>query len=314
MLRDLGAAAPELGRLIKRPRPVLDERPTRASPSLGDALETGRPALIRSRPLIRKLGAFATRGQAAVADLDKLTASLDRTRRASSGMHDFLFYLTLADQRLRLIGHYLRAGLVATATCSDTARRSAATTANLLGRSSTTAPGRRARPRPPPTAPPRARRPKPRRPPKTNSLLESLIGELREAQPTRVSASRASSGCSQRAKQPSKALQTPTSRCSTTCWGRTSEPAPPRAALTASPVLVGAVTRAGHDRRRVPLLQREHRPAVRAHLRPRRPTCPTPPSWSWATRCASAARASAQIDEIDADAAPGRHARTPRSR
>ena len=52
-------------------------------------------------------------------------------------------------------------------------------------------------------------------------------------------------------------------RRSTICWATADEPAAQRE-LTGSPVLVGAAHVPGHDRGRVPLVQREQRPAVRA--------------------------------------------------
>ena len=49
LLTDLNAAAPALGRLIKAQGTLADA--SRVSfPSLGDALERGRPALIEARP------------------------------------------------------------------------------------------------------------------------------------------------------------------------------------------------------------------------------------------------------------------------
>ena len=55
LLTDLNAAAPALGRLIEAQGTLADA--SRVSfPSLGDALERGRPALIEARPLIRDLG------------------------------------------------------------------------------------------------------------------------------------------------------------------------------------------------------------------------------------------------------------------
>ncbi len=62
LLTDLNAAAPALGRLIKAQGTLADA--SRVSfPSLGDALERGRPALIEARPLIRDLGAVRARGR-----------------------------------------------------------------------------------------------------------------------------------------------------------------------------------------------------------------------------------------------------------
>ena len=54
LLDDLGAAAPDLGRLIKA-QGTLADASRESFPSLGAALERGRPALIEARPLIRDL-------------------------------------------------------------------------------------------------------------------------------------------------------------------------------------------------------------------------------------------------------------------
>jgi virulence factor Mce-like protein len=67
LLRDLGDAAPALGRLIKA-QGTLADASRESFPSLGDALERGRPALIRSRPLFQ--------------DLNKLEPRPDRRPRA----------------------------------------------------------------------------------------------------------------------------------------------------------------------------------------------------------------------------------------
>jgi ABC-type transporter Mla subunit MlaD len=55
LLADLEAAAPQMDRLIKG-LGTLSEAGRESFPSLGDALERGRPALIRARPLIQDLG------------------------------------------------------------------------------------------------------------------------------------------------------------------------------------------------------------------------------------------------------------------
>ena len=74
LLADLDAAAPALGRLIEA-QGTLATASREAFPSLGEALERGRPALIRARPLIqdlRKLG-------------DQLAPGLGEHRRAHRG-------------------------------------------------------------------------------------------------------------------------------------------------------------------------------------------------------------------------------------
>ncbi len=119
LLRDFGTAAPQMGRLI-RGLGTFSTAANESFPSLGDALEQGRPALIRARPLIQQLGALGREAKPAVANLDKLTASLKDTQGIQR-INDFLYYLTLSTNGFDSLGHYLRAGLVATATCSNRA-------------------------------------------------------------------------------------------------------------------------------------------------------------------------------------------------
>ncbi|MGH2743425.1 MAG: MlaD family protein [Thermoleophilaceae bacterium] len=115
LLRDLGDAAPALGRLIEG-QGTLADASRESFPSLGDALERGRPALIRARPLIRDLGRLGEELAPVSVNLDDLTKSLDATG-AVERIDDFLYYLALSTNGFDSLGHYLRAGLV-TNTCS----------------------------------------------------------------------------------------------------------------------------------------------------------------------------------------------------
>jgi ABC-type transporter Mla subunit MlaD len=130
LLDDLGAAAPDLGRLI-RGQGTLADASRDAFPSLGDALERGRPALIRARPLVRDLGRLGEELAPTSVDLDELTRSLDETG-AVERINDFLYYLALSTNGFDSLGHYLRAGLV-TNTCTEYAlvNTGAACTANF---------------------------------------------------------------------------------------------------------------------------------------------------------------------------------------
>jgi ABC-type transporter Mla subunit MlaD len=116
LLRDLGSAAPALGRLIVA-QGNLATAGRESFPSLGDALERGRPALIAADPLIKNLGRFAKYAKPVSQDLDALTASLDRTGGIERIM-DFLYYVAVATNGFDSTGHYLRTGLV-TNTCSN---------------------------------------------------------------------------------------------------------------------------------------------------------------------------------------------------
>jgi virulence factor Mce-like protein len=109
LLRDLGAAAPDLARLIVGQGTLADASRV-AFPSLGDALERGRPALIEARPLIRDLGRLGEELEPTSDDLDELTKSLDETG-ATERINDFNFYAALSTNGFDEVGHYLRAGL-----------------------------------------------------------------------------------------------------------------------------------------------------------------------------------------------------------
>ena len=115
VFRDLNAAAPQLSRVFQRLGPFSQA----AQPSLlslGDALERGRPALIRARPLIRDLGRVGRDSRPVAAGLDRLTASIDATGGIERLM-DLIFYSTLAINGFDSVSHYLRAGLLVN-TCS----------------------------------------------------------------------------------------------------------------------------------------------------------------------------------------------------
>jgi virulence factor Mce-like protein len=172
---DLGRSAPQLARLF-RELGTFSESANESFPSLGDALERGRPALIRARPLIQDLGRLGRQGRPAVRNLDKLTASLQDTKGIER-INDFLYYLSLATNGYDSLGHYLRAGLVATTTCSNYYGEGATdsencrahfynateegSTAASVGASGAKQPGREPKAR---TVPPRG------------GLLDSLIG------------------------------------------------------------------------------------------------------------------------------------------
>jgi phospholipid/cholesterol/gamma-HCH transport system substrate-binding protein len=111
LLTDVNASAPDLGRLIKA-QGTLAEASNKAFPSLGDALEVGRPALIRSRPLIQDLSRLGTQIGPTAKNLDALTKSLDETGGVDR-INDFLYYVTLSLNGYDSLGHYLRAAVVA---------------------------------------------------------------------------------------------------------------------------------------------------------------------------------------------------------
>ena len=99
LLTDLNAAAPALGRLIEA-QGTLADASRESFPSLGDALERGRPALIEARPLIRDLGELGHEAAPVAVNLDELTKSLNQTG-AIERLNDLIYYITLVEQRLR---------------------------------------------------------------------------------------------------------------------------------------------------------------------------------------------------------------------
>jgi phospholipid/cholesterol/gamma-HCH transport system substrate-binding protein len=116
LLTDVNASAPDLGRLIKA-QGTLADASRESFPSLGDALDVGRPALIQARPLIKDLNRLGTEIGPTAKNLDALTKSLNETGGVER-INDFLYYLTLSINGYDSLGHYLRAGLVAD-NCSE---------------------------------------------------------------------------------------------------------------------------------------------------------------------------------------------------
>jgi phospholipid/cholesterol/gamma-HCH transport system substrate-binding protein len=107
--RDMRIAGPDLSRLIEQIGP-FSSAATPSLVSLGQAALTGRPALIETRPLIQDLGDFARQAKPLSTNLDKFTASFDKTGGIER-LADYLFFQTLAINGFDGIGHYLRAGL-----------------------------------------------------------------------------------------------------------------------------------------------------------------------------------------------------------
>jgi virulence factor Mce-like protein len=108
--RDLRVAGPDVSRLIQQMGPFANGA-TPAVVSLGAATRTGRPALLRTRPLIQDLASFAKQARPVSTNLDKFTASLDETGGIER-IADYLFFQTLAINGFDGISHYLRAGLI----------------------------------------------------------------------------------------------------------------------------------------------------------------------------------------------------------
>ena len=266
LLTDLDAAAPALGRLIKA-QGTLADASREAFPSLGDALERGRPALIRRAAADPGPRASSASSSTPVS-VEPRRAHEEPRRRpaASSASNDLLYYLALVTNGFDALGHYLRAGLVTNLCSTYALEQSVACRAHFFDPaprppSASGAPRAGQRRREPPDAARRQRRPD------RHACCSDLLGQgarrgrpRARAQP-RALRERAASGSRRRSTAPRPG--------STTCSG--ARPVSPRRRTGRAHGEPGAGGRrdgAGHDRRRLPLLQRELGPAVRAHLRP----------------------------------------------
>ena len=116
VVRDLNSAGDEVSRIFQALGPFSDGARTSLL-TLGDATVTGRPALLRTRPLIQDLADFANDARPASRDLDRLTASLDETGGIERLM-DLLYFSALSINGFDGVGHYLRAALLVN-TCTD---------------------------------------------------------------------------------------------------------------------------------------------------------------------------------------------------
>jgi ABC-type transporter Mla subunit MlaD len=113
--RDLGRAAPDLDRFLRRLGP-FSRAAVPGLRSLSQATDVGGPALDRSRPLLEDLRDFSGQLRPLSLDLDELTRSLDKTGAIERAM-DYLFFQVAAINGFDGISHYLRAGLIVN-TCS----------------------------------------------------------------------------------------------------------------------------------------------------------------------------------------------------
>ena len=107
--RNLNRSGNDVSRLIRALGP-FSRASTASLTSLGDAAETGRPALIRTRPLIRDLASFGRVGRPLARDLALLTKSFDETGGIERAL-DFVFFSMTTINGFDDVGHYLRAAL-----------------------------------------------------------------------------------------------------------------------------------------------------------------------------------------------------------
>jgi ABC-type transporter Mla subunit MlaD len=111
VLADLHTAAPDLNRFITSLGP-FSRAATTSVVSLGKATVRGRPALIKSLPLVTQLARFAKNALPVGNNLAALTASFDKSGGIERLM-DYIFFQVTAINGFDGVSHYLRAGLQA---------------------------------------------------------------------------------------------------------------------------------------------------------------------------------------------------------
>jgi ABC-type transporter Mla subunit MlaD len=116
VLTDLGRAAPDLSRFVVELGPFT-QAATPAIKTLGQATVVGRPALVKSLPLVTLLAKFASDANPVGRLLDDVTQSLDKTGGIEQAMN-YIFFQTTAINGFDGVSHYLRAGLI-TNLCSS---------------------------------------------------------------------------------------------------------------------------------------------------------------------------------------------------
>jgi ABC-type transporter Mla subunit MlaD len=116
VISDLGDAAPALNRFILALGPF-----SRASvpslDSLGEAVQVGGPALRDTEPLLDDLRDFGVDANPVSRNLSRLLTSFDETGGIERLM-DYIFFQVTAINGYDSLSHYLRAGLIAAASCT----------------------------------------------------------------------------------------------------------------------------------------------------------------------------------------------------
>lgn len=110
VLSDLRAAAPGVNRALAELGP-FSEAGIPAFRTLGAALDVGRPALLRAKPIVDDLRELGAGSKVLAADLGDLTESL-RDTGGIERLMDFLYYGAASTNGFDATGHYLRAQLL----------------------------------------------------------------------------------------------------------------------------------------------------------------------------------------------------------
>ena len=116
VIRDLGDAAPALNRFILALGP-FSRQSVPSLDSLGEAVEVGGPALVDAEPLFVDLRDFGVDADPVSRNLSRLLTSFDETGGIERLM-DYIFFQVTAINGFDSLSHYLRAGLIASTSCS----------------------------------------------------------------------------------------------------------------------------------------------------------------------------------------------------
>jgi ABC-type transporter Mla subunit MlaD len=116
VISDLGDAAPALNRFILALGP-FSRQSVPSLDSLGEAVEVGGPALVDTEPLLEDLRDFGVDANPVSRNLNRLLKSFDETGGIERLM-DYIFFQVTAINGFDSLSHYLRAGLIASTSCS----------------------------------------------------------------------------------------------------------------------------------------------------------------------------------------------------
>ena len=128
-LNDLDAAAPGLANLVLQLGP-FSRSAERSLSTLGKATDVGGPVLKRAQPVVRNLKSFAHNAKPVSAQLDAVTASLDKTGGLEQAMN-YIFFQMTAINGFDSISHYLRAALLVNTCTTYAIRPTAGCSANF---------------------------------------------------------------------------------------------------------------------------------------------------------------------------------------
>ena len=315
VLADLHAAAPDVNRLIDPARPVLAGRAAGGRLARRDAPRSARPAITAARPVIRDLRDLGNAAQPVAQDLAPAARVLPADAAASSARWTTSSTRWPRSTASTRIGHYLRAGLIVNL-CSTysiepipAARRTSRAERRLAEREPRTRPSSSLRARP----------------------GAARAASRQQARLHEDAARRPEAGRRRAGPRPAREPAGPHARrAGARRHGRaTRARAARRADAEADPLLdylfgrrrmsaarrrhrrqPGADRRrdgARGDRRRLPVLQREHGPAVRPDLHDQGRAAQRGATWSWATTSGSAAARVGAVSEIDAERQRRRH-------